>query len=196
MASKFVIHLFAQGSDPLNGDSMKTLRIPLLALVLGVVGVLAGHSLRSFLYTAQTTPSNSISPLLKTALDTGDHFPPVELVDLNGNRHGTSELLRDKGGVVLFLDPACAPCVDTSVRWQQLIDEGLIAADRVIAITVQKRDVLVKFVDDHSLSFSMFLDESYEFMLEYDVKRFPIEMIVDASGVIQEIGQDLIPPTL
>jgi peroxiredoxin len=163
-----------------------------LAFVLGVAGVLAGHALRS--QFGRRVQSEHAPPAVETVFQEGDPFPAVELVDEAGRRLVSTELLDPEGGVILFLTLQCPPCVDAAIRWQGFIDQGLLPASRVIVVTVDPPDAIAAFRAEHGIAFAILQDRRHRFMTEYKVNRFPLEVTVDGSGVVQEIGRDLAPP--
>lgn len=169
---------------------MKTPLVLVLAFALGVAGVLAGQSLRGRAMHAGTgTVPLHRAPL--TALEIGSPFPAVELVDLSGERRLSSELFGSEGGIVLFLELECPPCVDSARRWQGLVDEGRVDASRVAGITVQPPSAIAAFRAEHGIHFPILQDDARRFMTEYRVNQYPMKVVVDGTGVMQQIGGDV-----
>lgn len=164
---------------------MKTPLILALSLALGVAGVLAGTALRGRVVATHTFPEP------ETALETGAPLPAVELVGEQGERRLSSELFGAEGGVVLFLELECPPCVESARHWQDMVNDGRVDVSSVAGITAQPLSAIAEFRSAHAIDFPIFRDEAYRFMKEYRVNQYPVKVVVDGDGIIRRIGGDI-----
>lgn len=159
----------------------------LLVLVVGATGVLVGNVIRTRMPGRSAVVVNARVP--ESLLKVGNPFPDVALIDNEGASWSTKEIL-GSGGVVLFLDLECPPCVDAAVRWQRAVDEGLLSADQLLGITYHSRETIRGFESDHALQFPLLQDSTMTFRTRYDVDRFPLQVVVGASGRIRWTSYD------
>lgn len=158
-----------------------------LVLVVGAAGVLVGNVIRTRMPGRSEVVVNARVP--ESLLKVGDPFPDVVLDDDEGVHRSTKELM-GSGGVVLFLDLECEPCVDAAVRWQRAVDEGLLPADRLWGVTYHSHETIRRFRSDHALQFPLLQDSSMTFRSRYDVDRFPLQVVVGSSGRIRWTSYD------
>ena len=161
-----------------------------LAFAFGVAGIFAGHALRDSTQSAKGSPGQAQLPVPKTALQAGTPFPAVDLIDEGGQRRLSSELFASEGGVVLFLELECPPCVESAQRWQRLVTEGRVPASQVCGITMQSPAQIAAFRSELGLDFEILQDDGRRFFDEYRVTHFPMEVVVDGGGIIRDIGRD------
>jgi peroxiredoxin len=168
-------------------------RIAIVAAVIlvGALGVFVGMALRARVPGRQATMVDARVPM--SLLKEGNAFPDVVVAGEDGAALRTADLLAD-GGVVLFLDLACEPCVDAALRWQRAADEGVVSPDRLFGMTFHSRDATREFKDAHGLRFPLLRDSLLVFHSRYDVDRFPLQVVVGASGVMREVTYDTVSP--
>jgi peroxiredoxin len=167
---------------------MRTPFVIVLAFAAGAVGIVTGQVVR------QQAGPESLPDSPETLLHPGDPFPSTELVDESGATLGSRDLFAAGPCVVLFIDPDCPPCAGTSARWQRMIDDGAIGADRVFGVTFRPVSETEEYRNDNRLVFAIYQDPGAVFLKEYQVHRFPLEVTVDATGTIREVGRELSPP--
>jgi len=160
-----------------------------MVILVAVAGVFVGRTLRTH-GPSETTVEAGIPTTLLAA---GDAFPDVVVADEDGGAQRTSDLLAT-GGVVLFLDLECEPCQTAAERWQRYADEGVVPPDRIFGITVGSRDAVREFKERHVLSFPLLRDSLRVFHDRYDVARFPLQVVVGASGVMRDVTYDTVSP--
>lgn len=155
---------------------------------VGVAGVWVGTLLRERVARGQSVEVSARAP--RSLLHAGDAFPDVALEDAAGNGLSTTDLLANAGGVVLFIDLECPPCTDMCLRWQRAIDAGVIPADQVIGVTNQTTEVAETYRSEHGLRFDIYHDPGGVFRHEYDVSRFPLEVVVGESGRVRSTSYE------
>ncbi len=174
---------------------MRTPLIILLAFAAGGAGILGGQFASRHLFASNSeAPASHPLGAAQVLLNPGEAFPNAEVVDESGRTRKTVELLAQGTTAVLFIDPDCPPCGDTTTRWQTMIDEGKIDSDDVFGITFRPLEDAEEYRRENNLDFAIYQDPEGTFIKEYEVSRFPLEITVDAMGTIQEIGRDLTFP--
>jgi len=163
-----------------------------LVFVVGTAGVLTGRLIRTRVAGAPTATVTARVPM--PLLRAGDVFPDLPLVNDTGEAERTAALIGGTGMVVLFLDLECPPCADTALRWQRAIEEGVIGADQVMAITYQSHEAMAMFREEHGLVYRFFQDADLAFHRGFEVNRFPLEVIVGASGLVHSTRFDSASP--
>jgi len=167
------------------------LRIALLALLVfavGVAGVLAGSGIRAFL--GRGSPEAMVRAATRSLLKEGQAFPDVSIAAGDPDVLHTATLCRGEGGVFLFLDLECPPCVDMSRKWQDAIDRNVIPDRQVLGITNHAADIADDFRAQNALTFRIGEDTGRVFHHDHRVQRFPLEVVVDASGRIRSTSYD------
>jgi len=164
----------------------------ILVFLVGVGGVMAGAYLRDSMSKNRMRELSQRVP--HSLLAVGMRLPPVVLTNGESARQTTDVALGDDGGVVLFLDLECSPCVDMCERWQRAIDSGRIDASNVVGITYHPVEVAARFREEHALSFEILQDQEQKFRADYRVDRFPLEVVVGPDGRIQSLSYDVTRP--
>lgn len=170
-----------------ESSGKRTLLFVLLVFVVGVAGVFVGNVLRSHM----TVQGNSVvtTRVPTSLLEVGDEFPEAVLLDEDGGRHNTLDLLA-AGGVVLFLDLECPPCALMALRWQRVIDDAALDATSLFAVTYHPHDAIREFKVQNGLHMTVLQDSLQTFHRDYEVDRFPLEVVVGASGRIRSTSYD------
>jgi peroxiredoxin len=179
-------------SEKSSGKSLKAIGFVVLVFVVGVGGVLVGHVLRDRLGDSQKTELTMPAP--KSLLKSGMMFPDVTVVSENGATMHTGEMIGGEGCVVLFLDLDCPPCQDMTDKWQRAADRGDISYHQLWGITFHPRDVVDEYAATHGVGFPIIVDTSLTFFREYEVNRFPLEVVVGASGNIRATSYNAAAP--
>ncbi len=114
----------------------------------------------------------------------GAPAPPLELLDLNGDRH----ILEDYRGevvVVNFWATWCPPCVDEMPSLQHLEDTLGSRGLRVLAVSVDERlSDVPAFVAEHRLRFLVLHDLGKRVSRRWSVFQFPETWIVRRDGTL------------
>jgi peroxiredoxin len=179
-------------SEKSSSSTLKIVGFIALVFVVGVGGVLAGHLLKSKL--PRFGKPDVTMPAPTSLLNKGAEFPDVAVADRDGTTRQTGELIGAAGCVVLFLDLDCPPCEDMTARWQRAYDKGVVAYDQLWAVTYYPRAEVDAYIDRHGVTFPVLVDTARTFMYEYEVKRFPMEVVVGASGIIRAASYDSASP--
>lgn len=158
-----------------------------LLIVVGIGGVLVGHVVRDRLPGRQKPMGTMPVPVSLLRVDTP--FPDVPLVGPDGETAYTGSLAGD-GSVVLFLDLDCPPCDAMSARWQAAWDADAILPGRLWGVTYFPRDVVEQYARDHNIGFPIYVDSLRTFHTQYEVNRFPLEVVVGSSGLIRSTSYD------
>ncbi len=155
---------------------------------VGIAGVLAGAMLRNHFASSKSTMVTARVP--RSLLKQGMTFPDAAVADTDGRLRRTAELIEDSGSVVLFLDLECPPCVNMALRWQDALDNALVEEGKVWAISYHTSEVIRNFMEENDLRFPIYTDSSQTFLKEYEVNRFPLEVVVGTSGRIRSLSYD------
>ncbi len=159
-----------------------------LVLVVALLGLFSGRLIRRFALSSGTTTVTMAAPT--SLLKRGAPFPDV-VVLLPGNVAAfTSALLSPRGGVVLFLDLECPPCTEMAAKWQAIVDEGAVDELTVLGVANQPPYIIEEYVAAHGIRFPVVADTSHTFLREYEVDRFPLEVVVSRSGKIVSTSYD------
>jgi peroxiredoxin len=154
-----------------------------LALVALYAGMRTGSGLRAKNEKVVEAPEFPFKP--------GDALPDVMLTDSTDARMGSVALVAErKGAVMLFLDPNCEGCSAMAAKWQHAVDQGAIEPERVIAITTATREQNSSYRAKHLLGYPVYRDVESAFIQRYGVVTYPMEMEVNASGIIQALSTD------
>lgn len=160
----------------------------LLVVVVGGAGLALGQWLGD---RFRGNAAREVSALVPASLlDAGMAFPDVALSGAHGEATRTGERLPDNGVVVLFLDMECPPCVDMATRWQRALDEGAIDDGQLYAVTYHRQEVIDRFAEMHGLTFPIYRDAEQTFRSQFEVDRFPLQVVVGRSGMIRGTSYD------
>jgi peroxiredoxin len=185
------------GSDSLEEKSLadkkgltpaKIAVFAVLMFAVGVAGVVAGGWLRNRLSSSKTAMVTSRVP--RSLLRQGMVFPDAEIVDNHTELRRTGELIGDRGSIVLFLDLECPPCIKMAVKWQDALYNNMIEEGLVWGISYHSYEVVQTFREENDLHFPIFTDSMQTFLKEYEVNRFPLEVVVGSSGRIRSLSYD------
>ena len=158
----------------------------LLVVVLGVVALVGGVTTGQILnHQDSEHPAVTYEP----DFSLGDPFPDLEVVDDSRRATTTQTLLRNKGAVVLFVDPECPPCTDVVAGWQRHIDEGHIDRSDIMGIAMRDPTSVSRYREENQLTFPIYVDQQGQFQKRYGVKFLPLEIVVGISGKINRIDQ-------
>jgi peroxiredoxin len=159
-----------------------------LVLVVALLGLFSGRLIRRFAPSPGNTAVTMPAPT--SLLKRGAPFPDV-VVLLSGNVSAfTSALLSPRGGVVLFLDLECPPCNEMAAKWQAILDQGAVEELNVLGVANQPPHIIEEYVAAHGIRFPVVADTSHSFLREYEVDRFPLEVVVSRTGKIVSTSYD------
>jgi hypothetical protein len=155
-------------------------------VVAGVAGVMVGRHLSSQRMVEQVHDA-------ATTWQTGDAFPDVNLVSEWGEATSTMSLLAD-GGVALFLDLECPPCIEMAGTWTDAIRSGSVAADRVVAITGNPDVAVQRFREQYSPAFGIYRDVEQAFYANGWITAYPVEVMVGDGATVLAVNEDASRP--
>lgn len=170
-------------SEKSSSGPLKIIGFVVLVFAVGIAGVFAGHVLRGRLPGSQERDVTMRAPT--SLLKSGMMFPDAVVVGEDGSRIHTGELIGGSGCVVLFLDLDCPPCEEMAIKWQDAIDDGVLALDQLWGITFHPRPAVDDYIETHGVVFPVLVDTLRTFLREYEVNRFPLEIVVGSSGKIR-----------
>jgi peroxiredoxin len=134
-----------------------------------------------------------LSPAPVAAWQRGDIFPSLQLLTEWGDSVASDALLAG-GGVVLFLDLECPPCVDMARKWNRAVRDDVVAADQVVAITAQVPVAIARFRQEEDLQFNLYQDPAAAFLANGWITSFPVEVIVGDDGAVVSVTDNAHAP--
>jgi len=172
--------------------SRKSIGFLVLVLIAVAGGVVVGTLIRDRMDHRRMVEMNQRAP--RTLLGLGDDLPDVTLTVAGGYTETCAELLSERGSIVLFLDLECPPCVVMCQRWQRALDDGEVDDTQVFGITNHPQDAVAAFLSENNITFPVHQDAAGEFRKQYEVDRFPLEVVVGASGRVRSLSYDSVSP--
>lgn len=154
-------------------------------LVLGVViaagaGLYLGLGMREKLNPVEFRYEESQPNAL---LGTGEEFPDVPVMDADSVIHPTSRLLAN-GGVVIFMELGCPPCSTMSENWNRAL-ASWPAHPPVLGISSAPLDRIARYREHLGVTFPILCDTGKIFETAYQVIDFPLQLVIDSSGIIR-----------
>lgn len=96
--------------------------------------------------------------------------------------------------VLIFWATWCGPCKIELARYQKAIDEKLIPADRVIAVSVQESiEEVQSLVRERKYTFPVYVDLQGQSRQFYQVVATPTVIHLDQQGRIHWVGTGISP---
>jgi len=130
-----------------------------------------------------------LEPAEKKSIRNDQPAPEFQLTDLNGNVVSLSDY-RGKTVLMNFWATWCQVCKAEMPHVEKLYEKykGEDIVILSVNVTSQERNVQLveRYVDKHSLSFPIVLDEAGTVAKQYKVTAFPTTYIIDSAGVIQD----------
>jgi len=161
----------------------------ILALGVGFAGVYVGGAIRS-----RRAPAPVVANAPEYPFEVGAPFPDVAVIDSSGASWQTMDLIAGRGAVVLFVDLECESCAIMCQRWEDAIQQGSIAVDRVVGIAHEEQGAVNDFRADKQLTFAFYRDAGRVFLHEHGVARYPLEVVVGLSGTVRFRSYDSVSP--
>lgn len=158
-----------------------------IALLIGAGGLYAGLQMRD---RAAAKAAFGPGIAIPAKLAPGVSFPDVQVMDSTGTSHSTQALLRDRGGVVIFIDTECAPCSVMTKSHQAAIDAGRLAPEQVVGITLVGPETIAAYRAAKHLTFPIYSDPNFTFGRDYGVANFPLRLVVGRSLAILDATYD------
>jgi thiol-disulfide isomerase/thioredoxin len=157
---------------------------PMLLMSAGAVLVLFGVFGIWFLWS-QASPDVQAREISAVPQKVGYPAPQLSLTDLAGNQVAF-ENLRDKVVLVNNWATWCPPCREEmptlEAYYQAHMDKGftLVAVD-----SGEPAEVVVRFVEDYSLTFPIWLDPGAKALRAFRNNSLPSSYVIDREGVIR-----------
>ena len=114
----------------------------------------------------------------------GDLAKPISLPNLQDKLQGLPE-----GKVVLlnFWATWCPPCRKEVPSMVKIYDKFKDKGFEIVAVSVDKsRDVVVKFVKEQNMNFTVLHDVNSSTAQQYGVFRYPKTFIIDRTGKVRQ----------
>ena len=113
----------------------------------------------------------------------GTQAVDFKMVDLKGKKYKLSEL---KGKVVVlnFWFVECKPCVMEMPELNELVDEFEEKEVLFLAIAINKKDQLKKFLKRNEFKYAV-IPDGQVISDSYQIKGFPTNLIIDKNGIVQ-----------
>lgn len=111
-------------------------------------------------------------------------FPKFVLATLTNGKF-TSETLKGKPTLINFWFTKCAPCIDEMPVLNEIKDKYKNDFN-FIAITYEKKQDVVKFLDKHPFEFEHLIDAK-DFTDQLGIKAYPMNLFLDRNGVLKYI---------
>jgi len=123
----------------------------------------------------------------------GDTFPVMSLQTEWGDSVSTRTLLA-RGGVVLFVDLECPPCVAMAHKWDQAAKDGVLDPSQIVVVTAQPAGKIGPFRQQGHLDINVYRDPAQTFLANQWITSFPVEVIVDDAGRVVSVGDNPAKP--
>jgi len=164
-----------------------TIAFVLLVVAVGAAGLWAGRTMQE-----REIASRLDLPAPAThGLELGSRFPGVALVAEDGTPVAADSLWRERGAVVLFLDPECAPCGTMVERWDALAQSDSLTGLALAGITYAAPPTALRaYRAKHGVSFPVFADTAAAFLRDHGVTNVPLVAIVGRSGTLHSTTFD------
>jgi len=138
---------------------------------------------------ARQAEALAASDLLETALRTGDAAPMFELPDAFGKPVRLEDLLVSGPMIVSFYRGSWCPFCNLELRALQREIENIDAAGaQLVAISPNKPDVSVEFVDKLGLTFTVLSDTDSEVAAAFGIA---FEVVPELKDLYERAGRDL-----
>lgn len=171
----------------LNASGSSPVRFVLMlfaVFVVGLGGVFAGLAVRGRVASKPQVILREPTSLLRT----GTELPGVDLMLADGSLVASREFIGDGGCVVLFLDLECPPCYDMVAKWEAARVVNGLEDIRVVGITNYPVDAIEAYRAENGITFPVAVDPDQVYRHEYDVNRFPLEVVIGKSGRIRSLS--------
>lgn len=156
--------------------------VVVMVVVAGFGGIAVGRYLGS-----KRAAGDPVAPA--AVWRAGDTFPELKLETEWGDSVSTRTLLA-RGGVVLFLDLECPPCVAMARRWDQAAKAAVLDPAQIVAVTAQPAAKIGPFRQQENLGINVYRDPASEFLANQWITSFPVEVIVDDTGRVVSVNDN------
>jgi peroxiredoxin len=169
-----------------SNSSLKSILSGSIVFVMAVAGVYVGMMLKE---RSDAPPMEPYSePTSKLAV--GMPFPDVQVLDVSSRPVMTSDMLDAHGGVILFMELGCPPCVEMTEKWVEAIKSGEAKDVPVYGVAINLPMHIHSYRIKRGISFPIFSDSAGVFINQYDVTSYPMEVVVGKSGIIRYTNFD------
>jgi peroxiredoxin len=153
----------------------------LLVLLVGVGGLVAGRELRA----SRPFQEPPLDAEHRPWFEVGDAFPDVMLEGERRAGWSTRELVSG-GAIVLFLDLDCPPCTDVAISWQETLESGR-ELPPIVGVTSADPDRAADYREEMAITFPIYSDRERRFRTEWNVRQYPLQVIVDGDGTVDAV---------
>jgi uncharacterized membrane protein YphA (DoxX/SURF4 family)/peroxiredoxin len=142
---------------------------------------------QNFIFALQNNGLKSRLALLINDYDIlkeGDDDVPFKLYT------GTNEIINidyedsNKKTLLYILKPGCSPCKTNLPNWNYLNERINISNARVIPISIDEAENTIKYVNDNSIPFKVYSNNTDNFILNYKTFLTPQTILINDSGKV------------
>jgi peroxiredoxin len=116
----------------------------------------------------------------------GDILPNFTFATLDGKEEGIYQLLQYDKAVLMLMSTSCGFCAKEIEKWKAEL--ATLPEDvQLIGISADSLSKLVSYSQEKQISFPMLCDMAGKFFEQYQVKSFPVLVLVDANKKVVKI---------
>lgn len=125
----------------------------------------------------------------KYELKVGSLAPDFVLKDSAGQEHNLKGYLDKKIVYLVFFTTWCGVCKKEMPELNKIYQEYKKQGLEMLGINVmEESERVAKFIKDQKIEYTVLLDTKAVISKAYQLKRFPLNIIIDDKGIIRFIG--------
>ncbi|KKK37277.1 thiol:disulfide interchange protein [Mesobacillus campisalis] len=128
---------------------------------------------------------------LPEGIEQGSRAPDFTLTDLRGETLKLSDY-RGKKVLLNFWATWCPPCKAEMPYMQKFYEKYKSEGFEVLAVnmtvTEKSREDVVRFVEEHDLTFRIPMDDKNQVFSHYEIMAYPTSFFIDSDGVIRSVA--------
>ena len=129
-----------------------------------------------------------------TTLKEGDIIPNFTFATLDGKEEGIYQLLQYDKAVLMFMSINCGFCAKEIEKWKA--EMATLPEDvQLIGISADSLSKLVSFSQEKQISFPLLCDMAGKFFEQYQIKSFPVLVLVNQNKKVVKIMSGYDPKT-
>jgi peroxiredoxin len=119
-------------------------------------------------------------------LKEGDIVPNFSFVTLDGQEQKLYDKLQYDKGIVLLMTTSCGFCAEEIEKWKEE-RQDLPAGVQLLAISPDSLNRLTTYTQEKGIDFTMLCDKDGKFFEQYEVKSFPVLLLVDENKKVVKV---------